>query len=256
MLKETFKLNLKRRIVKERIPTTDEFLIIVEDVFADPEKVVWLAEQLEYSGFRSNAQFKRYIGERARVSIYQDELMAEVYSCVDTKLPSSAFQRQDALFTKFNLDNIAEMDRRQFVPHVDNDSLFSGLVYLSKVTNSEFGGTAFYRHRPTGISKLPFNPLPEIVAKMKERGLSPASKSDYVEFIKQIMYTDLRLMGEFQGFTGIPKSCDVWELLYLTQPKFNTLVVFPAMQFHSPVIDASALAFESRLTQNIFLMVK
>lgn len=256
MFKDFFEINPNRIIKKVQLPNTSDHITIIDNIYLDPEKVTWLANNFDYSGFRKNGQFKRYIGERARVSIFQDALMREMYLNSDLSLPISTFQPIDTLFTRFRMDYIDDMDARQFVPHVDNDSIVSGVLYLSKENEFKYGGTAFYKHIPSEIYKLPYHPDKKIMGMMRDQNLDPMKKSEYVQFIKNLMYTDLDILFKYQGYTGIPESNSCWDLLYITKPKYNSLLIFPAMIFHSPVIYAPEQRIIDRLTQNLFLRVR
>ncbi len=256
MFHDYFDLNPNRVLKEVKLPESIGSIYIVEDLYSDPDKVVWLANQLDYSGFSSKAQFKRYIGERAAVSVLQEDLKETVHSLSNTSLPLTAFQPVETLFTKFNTSDIKDMDVRQFVPHVDNDSITSSLIYLSDDRNLEFGGTAFYKHKPSGLSVLPHFPDEKVSGLMKEENLNPSLRADFVQYIKNIMYSELDIMERYPGFTGLPQSSKCWELLYMAKPKYNSQIIFPALIFHSPVIQSAEHRKNERMTQNIFLRTK
>ncbi|MFQ2453519.1 DUF6445 family protein [Aeromonas caviae] len=256
MFHDYFYLNPNRVIKEVKLPEKIGSIYIIEDLYLEPDRVVWLANQLNYSGFSNNAQFKRYIGERATVSVLHEDLKKIVHSLTNTSLPLTAFRPVETLFTKFNTSDIKDMDVRQFVPHVDNDSITSSLIYLFDDRNLEFGGTAFYKHKPSGLSVLPHFPNEEVSSLMKKESLNPSLKADFVKYIKNIMYSELDVMERHPGFTGLPQSSKCWELLYMAKPKYNSQIVFPAQIFHSPVIQSTEHRKNERLTQNIFLRAK
>lgn len=253
-LRSRFSLNSDARVDTIHIDAIDDAIVVIDDFFRFPDLVVDLANELDFLGSRRTSQFKRHIGERARISISQHVAMDRLYEGLPgRKLPRHRYHDYETVFTRFNLKHIDEMDVRQFVPHIDNDSAFSVLVYLHEQGDSA-GGTYLYRHRETGLAKLPRHPDATVLPMMKERGLRPAQRGSYVEFIKALMYSDLQVMDAFPGYTGIPESTQTWEVVHRIRAKFNRLVVFPALAFHSPVIRASDHQHESRLTQNIFFM--
>lgn len=84
---------------------------------------------------------------------------------------------------------------------------FTAVLYLSHTPPGEFSGTAFYRHRETGMTEMPL--LSEL---MKDPEL--------FETIKRDMDSDRR---------------DAWEPLQVVEAKWNRCVVFAAPLIHCRV---------------------
>ena len=107
-----------------------------------------------------------------------------------------------------------EMDSLQCIPHFDNNNTFS-FAMLHYLNDGDFGGTGFYRHKPTGFENI-----------------TEGRKAEYLESAQQYMATH-----------GSPKksyfteSTDHYELIHKIDYKPNRLVIYPATILHSAFID-------------------
>ncbi|WP_157960424.1 DUF6445 family protein [Marinimicrobium alkaliphilum] len=122
----------------------------------------------------------------------------------------------------------------QRVPHYDsNDRFFFALLFY--MTEGPFGGTGFFRHRPTGFERISSARSGEYIASaeayMARNGLPPAR------------YT-----------TG---SDEHYEMIAAVAHRPNRLVIYPGNLLHSGLIDPerdiSADASWGRLTANVFV---
>ena len=257
MLRDRFSLNSHAEVKRLCLGDTADDIIVIDNFYDDPFSIISLAEELDFTGTGDRGHFKRYVGERARISISQTAILRHLHDIIgNDRLPFRAYRHFDTVFTRFNMNHLEEMDIRQFAPHVDNESTYSAIIYLSDGTDEMSGGTAFYRHRETGIHKFPKHPDQVMCREMKKRGFNPAKADSYVAFIKMLMYSDLEAMSTFPGYTGIPTSTPTWDVLFRAEARSNRLVLFPALVFHSPIINATVQGQAPRLTQNLFFMPK
>lgn len=259
MFKDNFKLNKSRTLSSYKLNDIDDKVFIIENLFENPEKVEWLANKLDYISASESFGNKRYLGERARLSVYQNDLIAEILKITGLNYSIKSFNKQNSLFTKFNVNGNHQIETRQFVPHIDNDSRFSALIYLSKEVDENYSGTKIYKHKRTGICKVPYNPNKEISEEMKKMQLNPYRKEDYLDYIKSLMYENENMSKKYSNYTGLPESNETWEIQFSSKAKYNSMIIFPAMCFHSPVIKFSTKNTNdtrNRLTQNLFLQFK
>ncbi|WP_370979886.1 DUF6445 family protein [Agaribacterium sp. ZY112] len=128
-----------------------------------------------------------------------------------------------------------DLRTRQRLPHFDrpSENAFAVLHYLNE---GEFGGTAFYRHKPSGYERV-----------------SESRVSIFEE-----------TLGNFLGENGEPEkkyftdSSEHFELLDVVPYKQNRLVIYPSNVLHSAYIknpsrDVNSSPVEGRLTANFFI---
>jgi hypothetical protein len=107
---------------------------------------------------------------------------------------------------------------------------------LHYLNEGDFGGTGFYRHRPTGFENI-----------------TAVRKSAYLESAQQ--YINKQGNPEQQYFT---KSTAHYELIHKVEYKPNRLVIYPATILHSAFIDdperdVSKNPKTGRLSANFFI---
>ena len=213
-------------------------IVIFDDFYTHPESIRNTALSLGYGLSVRQGKYKRYPGQRAFISFWQENVIShliKIYSELELNFQHllSRVQKQPLTFTIMN-DSLKDIHPEQRVPHIDNDTSLIGVVYLTPSNFCE-GGTAFYRHRESGISYLPPIPSLEIGNLMQEKGFDPFKKKDYVNYIKFLMYSGIEEVAEeTKGSTGLGKSNATWELLCFIPMKFNRLILFPGNCFHSP----------------------
>lgn len=232
-------------------------ILVIDNFYKSPDKVRSLALSLEYGLNLSQRQFRFYPGKRATVSHHPEKLFQTVisrYHSIDTAITSklSSWHRQPVVFSLLSGDEVRNLHPKQRVPHVDSSSLV-GVICL---TPSEYcnGGTAFYRHRVTGLDYLPPCPNRDVVQAMISYGFNPLDSDSYIEFKKTICFDALGDTSNIVGHTGFPCSTKTWEVLALAPVMYNRLIVFPGHLLHSPVYNstgASNCREHRRLTQNI-----
>ena len=147
-------------------------------------------------------------------------------------------------------------------PHADPVRI-AGVVYLNPPEQCQ-GGTAFYRHRATGVEEcvLPRNkndPFEQQFMQLaQDRGVFRSYQTycqqkfrmPYMEFIRSVLTT-------FPRTKNYPTDSDEdWEMTREVEMKFNRLICYPGFMIHSGYYrdewfgDAVE---EQRLTQNVFV---
>ncbi len=137
----------------------------------------------------------------------------------------------------------AELQPCQRIPHVDPVAV-AGLIYLTPPEQCQ-GGTAFYRHRKTGVEQLPGRP-----------------GAAYRETMARFGHTRLDTWAE-ELFTPsqtpdgfISETNQDWELTSLVEMQFNRLLIYNGKVFHSGYIQDGQFGEgleERRLTLNFFI---
>lgn len=128
-----------------------------------------------------------------------------------------------------------QLNGLQCLPHFDKKTKYSFAV-LHYLNPGDFGGTAFYRHRPTGYENITKN--------RRDTYLSAAQN-----------YIDNNGIPKQQYFTH---SDGHFELIKKIDYKANRLVIYPASVLHSgfienPAHDVNDDPATGRLTANFFI---
>ena len=194
-------------------------LIVVDNFYKDPEKVRDLALNTKYMDVTS----LNYPGFQSIKTFSTDELLKSFEKIIGVGL---TLKQSQLTFGKFRI-MLAGKESRLKV-HIDGVSDWTGLVYLN-LPESCKGGTAFYRHKETGLEGR----LPEV----EVHGMGFSS---WNELEKQLVSKDTLLQ-------------DQWEETMFVGMKFNRLVLFKGNNlFHSHTCSFGDKNENGRLTQNFF----
>ncbi len=134
----------------------------------------------------------------------------------------------------------AELTPEQSVPHWDGAAT-GGVLYLNPPAQC-WGGTAFYRHRATGLVAAPSEMTIPLYLLMRRHGFE--RYQDFIAWVK-------RAPADPTGF--VLDSTDDWELIELVEMRYNRLVMFDGCLFHSGYLRDGAFkeeATQRRLTVN------
>lgn len=202
-------------------------LLILDNFAADPDALVADAATKTYEtggrfypGIRAVADYS-YLNERGALI---EKIFREIFHC-----PHGIEVTESNYSLVTTPEN--ELLPIQCLPHFDgfNPQNFAILHYLC---GSEYGGTAFYRHKATGFETIS---LPRF--ETYEAALQKEAKKDGIP------------QGYFRGFKRFEK-------IYEVEPRFNRLVIYRGILLHSGAMPErlvlSDYPIEGRLTANIF----
>lgn len=200
-------------------------VLVIDDFYADPMAVRALALG---SGYDSSLAY--YPGVHAPIEPRTLQPLFESLTQILAALGSGEAD-PGSIDSDFSLVTTpaSEMLSNQKHPHVDGVPL-AGVLYL----NPDYEiGTSFFRHRPLGLAFL----------------RTDAEIAAYTAW--------LSAEGErTQPKTYAVADDETWEHLYTTQGKFNRLVMYPGIAFHSIAMQdvARNMSLSSaRLTQRFFV---
>lgn len=235
-------------------PIRTDFLeaavITVDDAIKNPDELAAFAKTLDFDVFDGHREFRVYPGERAVISWPMDHLYERIRHCYSEAVTgvTGEFRRQPCFFTNINSRKLESIHPKQQAPHIDYAQPIVAILHLTK--RAPAGATGFYRHRTTGIQRLPATPTIELAEQMQREGFSPLSGPDYKAFIKRISYDGVENYATPELGTGVPSSNMSWELLGKIDGLFNRLVIFPGECFHSPLYNPVRETDADRLTLN------
>jgi hypothetical protein len=110
--------------------------------------------------------------------------------------------------------------------HTDSQSDWTGLIYLNTPEQCK-GGTAFYRHKATGLRGLP-------------------STGDALRNGELLEDLEARTVGRDT------QNLHAWDVVMFVAMRFNRLILFRGYQFHSHTCAWGDSPTTGRLTQNFF----
>ena len=251
-----FEINLQE-IGDQKYP-----LLILDNLYRDPEYVRSVALSLpteppksSHPGVSSN--FESDIS--AQQKIVWQYVAKEFGYTADQSVSRAVFP--GIAFMRINR-KAENLTIHQCRPHADPVRI-AGVVYLNLPGQCQ-GGTAFYRHRATGVEEcvLPRNkndPFEQQFMKLaQERGVFQSYQNycqemfrmPYMEFIRSVLTT-------FPRIKNYPTdSNEDWELTRKIEMKFNRFICYPGFMIHSGYYRdewfGDAIE-EQRLTQNVFV---
>lgn len=194
-------------------------LIVVDDFYREPEKVRELALTTKYMDVTA----LNYPGYQSIKSYSSDEILKTFEKIIGVDL---TLKQSELTFGKFRI-MLAGKESRLKV-HIDGVSDWTGLVYLNPPESCQ-GGTAFYRHKGTGLEGR--------ISDIEAQGMGFSS---WRELEKQLINKDTLLQ-------------DQWEATMFVGMKFNRLVLFKGNNlFHSHTCSFGDNKENGRLTQNFF----
>ncbi|MFF3377815.1 DUF6445 family protein [Streptomyces sp. NPDC002680] len=195
-------------------------VIIVDDFYANPEAVRAKAltsrfaniEPTDYPGFASQL----VIGSRSLEQVFTGLIGAELNVDRDR-------------FTWGGFRYITEKSGRSAIVHADVAADWAGMVYLTPNAPMS-SGTAFFRHRATGLSSPP-----------TDREARAMGYADSSEFDDQVIRPDKADLSK-------------WEQIARIGPVYNRLILFRGSEhYHAPMGGCGDCAKTARLTHIFFV---
>jgi hypothetical protein len=240
-------------------------LLVIDDCVADPTQLRSFGLGLRYArptgdyypGWKSAAALR---GARAFYRRVSDAFLAALWP--GGAPPQLAVTSQNVqTFAVLGFDPSQEP---HFIDqHTDDEAWLATVLYLFPNEQARGRGTAFWRHRPTGLTHWLPTDIANVLSSEVFLGLDltkPVAAAMANGIVPPI--ANLRAFGERLG--GAPKpgrrafsleETDEWELVHFVEAKFNRMVIYPTFQIHS-VVDTSDPTDASvgvRLTMNTFI---
>ena len=208
-------------------------VIVCDNVLQDPDVVRDAAS--------STAEFKdesktAYPGQRADIpDLYAEKVFPFVVALIRANyaLPTATRGHMDAGYFSVVTTAPEKLSIPQRLPHYDspNPHFFATTHYINE---GDFGGTSFYKHRPTGFEKITADRVHQ---------LAQSAQSILQESPPRPEYFD--------------ESDDHFERIGTVDYKPNRLLIYPGALFHSGIIHSpqnlNPDPAKGRLTANLFI---
>jgi hypothetical protein len=199
------------RIGREQAP-----LVVIDNLVSDPGDLVNGAASKQFGEVASY-----YPGIRAKVSLSYQQFILEQLRGVFAE--EFAFESGAARFTACHYSLVTTPPEKltylQRIPHVDSVAS-KELAFVHYLFKTDFGGTAFYRHRKTGFEYVDQGRKEEYLRCLEEEKSGPHSPP--AEYIN--------------GDTPL------YELLDTQQGVFNRLVIYRRNSLHSGALSPNFVA--------------
>ncbi len=221
-------------------------VLLADQFYRHPEKVGELALSLYYTA--SHSLVGSYPGSRAVVTLETDPLIQTLGKLWGESLRPYHSDYHPVIFSAIE-NRSYRLSPWQRQPHIDQG--VTAMVYL----NPEHlcaGGTGLYRHKPTGLDRIPLAITPQLQRIAEQHGFSAKSLEDsdgYAEFMNTAIFNPAYAAEEN---TYINDGNQYWELLFLIQMKSNRLVIFDGRMPHSQHITKDQFQDCFRINQILY----
>ncbi|MCH1430505.1 MAG: DUF6445 family protein [Chlamydiales bacterium] len=236
---ELFAPSAKLRIHKEAIGKHK--VIIIDDFYKHPEAVrdfILKSPSSKWEGILYGYKGSRHmfcLNLEPMFKVLRKVLQKEFHHIADNNPP--LFQSNIIIQKNEPAGPCAQ-------PHTD-EAMFAFSIFLNP-NESCSGGTAFYKHKPSGIQAYPIttfdNKMPQHLLDVME-----AYKLKNIEELRYFIYGDEKTKGGTQSY--IVNSNQQWELLKVCEMKFNRMMLFEGQIFHSAYITPEMYIDEYRISQ-------
>lgn len=221
-------------------------VVLADDFYRFPERVAELALGLFYT--ESRAVIGSYPGSRAMVTLDTSGLIQTIGKLWGEPLKPFHADYHPVIFSAIQTKT-QRLTPWQRQPHIDQG--VTAMVYLNPEELCS-GGTGLFRHRPTGLSRIPHTITSSLVTLARTRGISPQgllSGEEFPRFCNEVFF---REEYAAKGNHYINDGNEFWELLYRIDMKPNRLVIFDGRMFHSQHIQPGAFNDGFRMNQILY----
>ena len=242
-------INPHQKVSIQRVGRGQHQVVVVDDFYQYPEEILQVALSLPYTDrFEIVGNFP---GVRARLD-HEHRKLVESMSAIWGCPLFTFFAPQPVVFQGIKTGNY-RLNIGQRQPHIDQD--ITAMVYLNPA-DSCTGGTGLYRHRPTGLERVP--PIPDGTIRQLADQLELSdefftSPEGYENFQNSMIFNPLFACRDN---TYINDGNEYWELLELIEMRPNRLMMFDGRCFHSQYIQSGDYNQAFRVNQILYLSQK
>lgn len=227
---EVLAVNPGCTVTTHRVGPSGRKVLLADNFYLHPDQVAELALNLYYTESRSLVG--SYPGSRAVITLNTQPLIQTLGKLWGKPLIPFHSDYHPVIFSAI-INRDYELTPWQRQPHIDQG--ITAMVYLNPEELCS-GGTGLYRHRLTGLDRIPIALTHDLIHLARQHGF-PADKlrteDGYAEFLNTVFFNPDFAPKEN---TYINDGNEFWELLFLIQMKPNRLVIFDGRMFHSQYI--------------------
>lgn len=222
-------------------------VVIADDFYLNVEPLRAIASSLYYLAGPMHGNFP---GARAIMSLDTQALIRSLSERWGSPLIEASGSYHPAVFSIILNDGKLELSEAQRQPHIDPG--ISAMVYLNDPQDCA-GGTGIYRHRPTGLERIPLEATAEVRELAAQRNWSRGdlnTPDGYLGFQDDVVFNPSYAAT---GNDYINEGNEAWELLHLVEMKFNRMVIFDGRMPHSQHLARDQFNQAYRLNQIVYL---
>jgi len=243
---ELFAINPQHQLTRLQVGKGRHQVIVVDQFYRYHDDILELALELPYTNrFEIVGNFP---GVRASLNLEATAVVHALSTFWGCRL-SPFFHPQPVVFQGIKTHGY-RLNIGQRQPHIDQD--ITAMIYLNPA-QSCMGGTGLYRHRPTGLERVPIRPDNSIRLLADQLELSDeflASPEGYENFQNSMVFNPLFARKDA---SFINEGNEYWELLQLIDMKPNRLIIFDGRCFHSQFIRPGEYDQAFRVNQILYL---
>jgi hypothetical protein len=243
---DLFTINPQHQVTRVHVGEGRHQVVVVDQFYRYHDDVLQLALELPYTDrFEIVGNFP---GVRASLNVETGELIHALSTLWGCPL-SPFFNPQPVVFQGIKTHGY-RLNVGQRQPHIDQD--ITAMIYLNPA-QSCMGGTGLYRHRPTGLERVPIMPEHTIHRLADQLELSEEflnSPEGYENFQNSMIFNPLFARRDA---SFINEGNEYWELLHLIEMKPNRLIIFDGRCFHSQFIRPGDYDQAFRVNQILYL---
>lgn len=244
---EVLEVNPACDVTVHRVGSADQKVLLADNFYRHPQKTAELALGLYYTEPR--AVVGSYPGSRAMITLDTTPLIRTLSKFWGESLRPFHTEYHPVIFSAIlNRDYTLTPWQRQ--PHIDQG--ITAMVYLNPEEMCS-GGTGLYRHRPSGLSRVPIGMTADLLNLARQHGFSEqalSTQDGYAELINTVFFRPEYAAKEN---SYINDGNEYWELLYRIDMKPNRLVIFDGRIFHSQHIAPTRFRDYFRMNQVLYL---
>ena len=193
-------------------------LLVIDDFIADPMAARNAALSLNYDPDNKNGNYPGHISTKPLEVQGLNERIGNIINA-----PVKAAENTSHMHCRVTLRG----DKGRSGVHID-PAFYSGILYLSLPENCR-GGTEFFRHKRTGLERVPTDPL----------AIGKAGYGDINALIEDVVNKD----------TNHPAK---WTKVMTVPMRFNRLILFSPWMFHNSGLAFGKTPQDGRLVQLMF----
>lgn len=243
---EVLEVNPACDVAVRHIGPANHKVLLADNFYRHPQKIAELALGLYYT--ESRAVVGSYPGSRAMITLDTTPLIHTLAKLWGEPLKPFHAEYHPVIFSAIQNRNY-QLTPWQRQPHIDQG--VTAMVYLNPEEMCS-GGTGLYRHRPTGLCRVPIGITPELTGLAQQQGISAqalCTQAGYAECMNTVFF---RQEYAAQGNQYINDGNEYWELLYKIEMKPNRLVIFDGRMFHSQHIAPDRFRDFFRMNQILY----
>jgi hypothetical protein len=233
-------MNVKNTLINPEITphqhcVGEHKLLVIDNFLQHPLRMQALACHAAFSPYPGFHEKKGYPGIRAQAPedySYELTTFLEPLLKAEFAVPAQLDIRKSICAFSLMTQKPQDLGPLQLTPHFDASSQYH-LAVLLYLCGKEHGGTAFYRHNATGLTRI-----------------TAATREQYLDSY----YEELNQQRPQQNYFS--DSTELFSKVGFIEARFNRLVIYPGALLHAPYINAdlsiSSDPLHGRLTLNSF----